>query len=109
MRGPYTFYVGGAVSIYTASYSSLARGHVFWLRWSLNRSNLSLKGVLLDYEKESKGPLPPKRAKLKSGKLTEKGRNKVDSRNLASIYKLATRVLHEATCFGGDGVSIGAI
>ena len=85
MRGPYTFYVGGAVSIYIASYSSLARGHVFWWRWSINRSNLSLKGVLLDYKKESKGPLPPKRTKLKSGKLTEKGRNNVDSRNLAGL------------------------
>ena len=70
-----------------ASYSSLAQGHVFWWRWSLNWSNLSLKAVLLDYEKDSKGPLPPKRAKLKSGKLTEKGRNSVDSRNLASTSR----------------------
>ena len=69
---------------YIASYLSLARGDVFWWRWSLSRSNLSLKGGLLDYEKESKGPLPPKRAKLKSGKLTEKGCNNVDSRNVAS-------------------------
>ena len=60
-----TFYVGGAVSIYIAR---LLESCMFWWRWSLNQSNVSLKGVLLDYEKESKGPLPPKRAKLKSGK-----------------------------------------
>ena len=93
----YTFYVGDAVSVYIASCSSFARGHMFWWRWSLNQSNLSLKGVLIDYEKESKGPLPPKKAKLKSGKLTEKGRNNVDSRNLAStgraIFQAARGIL----------------
>ena len=77
------FYVGGAVSIYIASYSSLARGNVFWWRWSLNRSNLSLKGVLLDYKKESKAwATASEEGKAKVRKA--RGRNNVVSRNLAS-------------------------
>ena len=49
-----------------------------------------------DYEKESKGSLPPNRAKLKSGKLTEKGRNNVDSRNVASTGRAIFQIIQAA-------------